>query len=201
MNIIKKKPIFSIDIESMLSLPATVFWKDTHGTYFGCNDVMAELIKLKSRQDVVGLNDNFLLGDNVAEQFIKHDQTVIANSKAMIVNEFFRNEKGILVKGLTTKAPLFDENGQIAGVYGFSYLEEMPDISEKIGNAESLSPREAECLVLLANGFSCKTIALTLNLSKRTVESYLDCAKTKLGCANKYELIIAAIKHNYIELK
>lgn len=53
----------------------------------------------------------------------------------------------------------------------------------------SLSPREYGVLQLLCTGMTTKEIARTFNLSPRTVESYLNSAKIKLGCANKSELI------------
>lgn len=47
-----------------------------------------------------------------------------------------------------------------------------------------LSPREAECLRWFAEGTSMQDIALMLNISYRSVRSYIDEATAKLGAAN-----------------
>ncbi len=64
----------------------------------------------------------------------------------------------------------------------------------------SLSSREAQCLRMFVKGLSARAIGEELDLSRRTVESYLESVKSKLGCFNKTELIIAAIKHQYIDI-
>jgi DNA-binding CsgD family transcriptional regulator len=46
-----------------------------------------------------------------------------------------------------------------------------------------LSPREAECLRWYADGVSMPDIALMLNLSERTVRSYIDAATSKIGAS------------------
>lgn len=46
----------------------------------------------------------------------------------------------------------------------------------------SLSTREYECLSFLARGKRVKEIALLLNLSPRTVESYVNIIKRKMNC-------------------
>ncbi|MDQ2995229.1 MAG: LuxR C-terminal-related transcriptional regulator, partial [Pseudomonadota bacterium] len=66
--------------------------------------------------------------------------------------------------------------------------------------AEKLSDREMQCLQRIVRGLSAKEIGEELELSKRTVESYIDNIKAKLGCINKTELIVRAIKHKYVDI-
>lgn len=49
---------------------------------------------------------------------------------------------------------------------------------------DALSPRERECLGLLASPMRPKEIAATLSLSVKTVETYLASAKLKLGATS-----------------
>lgn len=215
----------------MLDLPASVFWKDIRGVYLGCNDVMADLAALTTRQAVIGIDDNELVGEEAARQFVDNDREVIESGKPQVVDEFYRNNRGILIKGFSTKAPLFDGNGSLVGLYGISFLEEVTeddqlksrklpsDIqnqytelltqtnrvaasyhSTKLPAIEKLSAREAQCLQMIAKGLTAKAIADKLDLSKRTVETYIESVKSKLGCHNKTELIVAAIKHKYIDV-
>lgn len=62
----------------------------------------------------------------------------------------------------------------------------------EVQQASSLSPRERDCLKLLIHGNSAKDSALELHLSPRTVESYLENIKNKLGCNNKRDLLSIA---------
>jgi len=71
-------------------------------------------------------------------------------------------------------------------------------ISDKEDNVDSLkqkmkikklSRREVDCIKLSAIGKSAKEIAKELNLSNRTVETYLSTAKMKYHCRNIKELI------------
>lgn len=52
----------------------------------------------------------------------------------------------------------------------------------------NLSKRELECLVDLLNGYTAKETAARFKLSYRTVESYIEMIKTKMGCLNKQDL-------------
>lgn len=52
-----------------------------------------------------------------------------------------------------------------------------------------LSPREKECLLLLSKARSTKEIARLLNISPRTVESYLDNIRYKTGYRYKADLV------------
>ncbi len=55
--------------------------------------------------------------------------------------------------------------------------------------APALLKREKECLLLYLSGETAKSIADTLELSHRTVESYLEATKYKLNCHQKTDLL------------
>ena len=52
-----------------------------------------------------------------------------------------------------------------------------------------ISPREVQCLDLLSQGHTTKSIARFLDLSTRTIEFYINNIKTKTGCAFKSDII------------
>lgn len=56
-------------------------------------------------------------------------------------------------------------------------------------NFRLLSSRERQCIDLLLKGFTNKMTAKALNISPRTVESYLNEVKNKLGCTHKSQLV------------
>jgi DNA-binding CsgD family transcriptional regulator len=58
-----------------------------------------------------------------------------------------------------------------------------------------LAPREKEVLGYLAAGFTCRQTALHMQISPRTVETYLDRIRTKCRLATRAEMIQFAIRH------
>lgn len=62
--------------------------------------------------------------------------------------------------------------------------------SSQLNSARSLfTAREIDCMRTLTTTYSIKKCALKLNLSPRTVESYLNNIKSKLGIASKAKLL------------
>lgn len=53
----------------------------------------------------------------------------------------------------------------------------------------TLPSQQIKCLEYLSQGFSAKETAVKLSLSHRTVESYLDHIREKLGLKNKYQMV------------
>lgn len=69
--------------------------------------------------------------------------------------------------------------------------EDRKKFLEQIGyNADfkKLTPREYECLEHTAHGMTVKEVASFLNISRRTIEGYLENARLKLRCNSKSQL-------------
>lgn len=54
----------------------------------------------------------------------------------------------------------------------------------------TLSNRQLQCLELILQNKIAKQIAYTLNLTTRTVETYIDHLRKKLGCRTKNEIVV-----------
>ena len=61
-------------------------------------------------------------------------------------------------------------------------------------NKVHLTKREKECLHLLVYGMTAKQIAKELGIAYRTVESYINTIKVKMGCFSRSQLIAKVLK-------
>lgn len=205
---------FNLDIEELLQLNASVFWKDTEFRYYDCNQVMRQLFQIDSKLDITGKTDRDLQL-KFADEYINNDEQAMRASYPIVSVESTINPNNKqLQHGVSIKSPLYNKENSIAGVIGIHFSESTPaQVIDKVIHKlfqsipdnrhkppmHRLSAREQECLNLLVNeDMTAQEIANQLSLSRRTVESYLDHVKYKLGCRNKYELIKVAIKSGLV---
>ncbi|MBA2654139.1 MAG: helix-turn-helix transcriptional regulator [Gammaproteobacteria bacterium] len=81
-----------------------------------------------------------------------------------------------------------------------AFIQTMPlnkiTLRGNLGDAV-ISKRELDCLKLIIKCYSFKQIGKTLDISPRTVETYVNTLKSKLGCDTKLELVnlVFSLKH------
>ncbi|MFN3817418.1 LuxR family transcriptional regulator [Blastomonas sp.] len=68
------------------------------------------------------------------------------------------------------------------------------------GPAEKLSPRQVDCIKLVARGMTSWEIASELGISDQTVSEYLTDARRRLAVANRAQLVLKALKQGYFML-
>lgn len=95
---------------------------------------------------------------------------------------------GKLTKVIVNKVPLHDSGGKIIGIIG-SFIEMPDDFDASFKSKISLPRVQKEVMCAVANGLSAKQIAAKMNLSRRTIEFYIDILKHKFACRTKSELI------------
>lgn len=144
------------------------------------------------------LNFNTSNGITVAEKhpdYIEYFCFATTTKNTSIINQFYLNNLDILHK------------------YGLQFKEQAKNILKKaekntlqLINTEvchvdcrdknlqdvfvTLPNRQADCARLLLKGKKYKEMAIELNLSTRTVESYINILKDKLQCQNRTELAL-----------
>jgi DNA-binding CsgD family transcriptional regulator len=211
-----------INITSQLILqqiPGCVAWKDKDLKYRGANKNLLASMNLQHPEELLGLADNELPLNTPKLNALFHQQDLLALSghSLEIIHEldYSQDNHTYFLK----KTPLCDERNHIIGVIYHCTAWSQPDLlislkhidqkyQDKINvptyynleayhNPVELSKRELECLFLQLRGRTVKQIAEVLTLSKRTVESYIDNIKAKLGCQNKAELLVTAVTHGY----
>jgi len=195
-----------------------VLWKDRDSVFMRGTALILELVGAKTRSELEGFTDQDLKCDAAmyADAFIQQDQDVIENDKSILCFDSFLYANDQFYISMGIKAPLKDEHNKIVGVSCTSYsLEDsfLTKVILKILKSQenfrpvgtcslelvdcfhefNLSKRESECLYYLMRGKSAKEIGSILGISGRTVESYNECIKNKMGCDSKSDIIDLAI--------
>jgi len=80
------------------------------------------------------------------------------------------------------------------------YARRYPTKPFHLDTKEKISTRELEILKLLCKGISNKEIARFLNLSERTVKSYLVDIFSKLRVSSRTEAVIIGLRHGFLNV-
>ncbi len=78
------------------------------------------------------------------------------------------------------------------------WQSQLPDAAADL--AERLSPRQVDCIKLVARGMTSWEIARVLGISDQTVSEYLTDARRRLAVSNRAQLVLKALKQGYFML-
>lgn len=66
---------------------------------------------------------------------------------------------------------------------------------------QTLSPREYEIMVLVAEGLTNRDIGHYLYISEKTVKNYVTKVRKKLGLENRTQIALFALQQGIVEIK
>jgi len=217
-------PISLEDI--LLQLPGVVFWQDTHSIFSGCNKAAFKLFGFKSAEQMIGSTpfDFRCKAVESADCYVKQDKQVVTTHSALslLIIDTYSNEEteahyvtkkpliidqillGVIVHGTVITANSLLKFGTKISSIDIRYHQEnlqrnayvLTDRFNRIG----ISKRESECLFYLLRGKSVPEIAKILQLSKRTIESYINHIKTKMDCNTTTELCEKSITLGFLDI-
>lgn len=78
------------------------------------------------------------------------------------------------------------------------WQSQLPEVT--VNNDERLSPRQVDCIKLVARGMTSWEIAAVLNISDQTVSEYLTDARRRLAVSNRAQLVLKSLKLGYFTL-
>ena len=101
-------------------LPDTYFYaKNAQGQFVMANQALAELLGLKSVDDLIGRTDHDLSPADLADQYVAEDQQVMRTGEPVINRSWLvADHRGVLKWYLSSKVPLFGEGRKAIGVAG-----------------------------------------------------------------------------------
>lgn len=198
------------------SIPGPIYWKNKNGIYLGVNRFALEASGLKTFSNFVGKTDQDLW-PRFACEIIENDHKVMQTGQTIEEEGAISLPNGEIKYYTAVKIPLRDDKNNIIGIIGnyvdttniVASMKKVSNTVERITqlasnhqsaqNRVKMSNRELDCLRLLKEGLSSKQIAVILNISKRTVEQYIDTAKNKLDCKNSVELIYKCFRNRILQ--
>jgi len=87
----------------------------------------------------------------------------------------------------------------LLGSISFARAHELSVGRTKFGGPP-LSPRQIDCVALVAEGLNDCEIARRLSLSPNTVREYIEAARRRYGVKRRIQLVIAAIRDGYLDI-
>jgi AraC-like DNA-binding protein len=101
-------------------IPGTFFFvKDAQSRMIYASQSIVERLGLREGTEVVGRTDYEFFPTQIADNFVRDDQAVLATGQPILNKvEIWYNAQHILDWFVTTKLPVFDEEGRVMGIMG-----------------------------------------------------------------------------------
>lgn len=206
------------------NIPGFIAVTDMQSRTIYTNSYTARLFGFGSKDKMLGKGpfDMCCPAVDSAHLFMEQDEIVRETQKTLTMLDIHVYADGASKVLLTKKNPYYEE-GKLAGsVYLCTemYIDSLMKLTSLLMNSDkkyhlhsetgrsyqimppdlhpTLSMREMECVFYILRGGTQKTIAKKINLSPRTVESYINSAKLKLNCRSKNQLIESCLAKGYI---
>ncbi len=216
---------FLHNIRFMLdNLPGLFFVKDLSSHYVGASQNCEKALGLKINT-LIGKSDYEFPWAKCASNYRQNDVTAL-NQKKSDVLEPIPLGSGLVLATRCVRVPVCDNEGKVLGLLGqvnvFSSndsfnkaLQTLSQIDGAYGLHETtytqyhlteyqnkfhFTARETECLFLMLRGKTAKEIGTFLEISKRTVEQYIENIKNKMGVSTRSEVIATAIEAGLLDV-
>jgi len=220
-----KEFIYSLE-HLIRQMPGFVAWKTTDSKYASTNELCAKLAGYKNIDSYLGTTDYDWKCEavEIADQIKKQDELVLKTQEQWNSFNVLKFRDGNLTHYISQKSILKNPYGEVLGILFIgtiltdsALLKSLTSFTQHNLNQNNnkiqcsiypivdensshlnLTLREHEVLYYILRGKTAKEVGKILNISNRTVESYIQHLKNKFSCNLKSELIEKAIEQGYI---
>lgn len=126
--------------------PEYVFFKNAEGQYINTSSSNVELAGLSSVSDMIGKYDYEIYPPEIAQKFLVQDKQVIESKKPFYDIIWINHPKSGKLQLKCFKAPMFDDLGNVVGIYGISI-----NITDKFKMKERIQQQKAKTQTILDN--------------------------------------------------
>lgn len=197
------------------------FIKDCRSTFLATNRL--HTAAGLSKEKFLGINDDATPWAEHAENIRMIDKLVLAKHTLSFIEpiriydgsrHFLITKKKPIKLGNADKTIIFGNSKFITSKKLISILDTLLTVDIDITATTALQPkqyflkhngekygfskRETQCLFYMLRGLSANKISKILCLSKRTIETYFENIKNKMGCSTKSEVIGKSIDEGFL---
>jgi DNA-binding CsgD family transcriptional regulator len=198
-------------VKSVLKQPFNVYFLNANSIVENTNNETAYSFGLPSAKYAIGKSIFDRTKMASAQRVRNNDIEVLKTQKMKIADVDVALKDQPYFNALSIKLPWYDLNGQISGIFGCSVVLGKHPLADfmthilQLGLLYSqhihflipglvvdniyLSKREREIAFQLTRGKTASEIAQALQLSKRTVQNYIENMKCKLNVSSRSQLI------------
>lgn len=102
-----------------------VFWKSIDLRYLGCNPSFLKFLGFENKEQLIGKKDDALASSSHQEYLSRFDELVIQTEQSQYaIEEQFSQTDGSIIKLITDKHPLYDDNNNLMGILCLTSIEE-----------------------------------------------------------------------------
>jgi signal transduction histidine kinase len=190
-----------IDLENIVSLmPGNVYWKDKQGEFLGCNNNVAEILKLPTRHDIIGKTNHDLFGKELADITTEVDNLAMSSQSEQCLEEIGLDINGNHAIYLTRKLPFLNENNEVVGLLGISVDITDRKKVEDLEKGKKLAEEKVQVMKMLAGSIAheLRTPLATLNICSSTLSKHMPFLLHAAHLAVEHNLVAASEVPRYI---
>lgn len=147
------------------NLPDLIYIKDKEGRKIVSNVADVEFMGFTSEAEVIGKTDQEIFGGEIGSKRFSDDQKIIQTGKSELnFEEEYTDSKGKNHWMLTSKIPIYNENGEISGIVGMC-----KDITHR--KKTEIALKESEKSLLTQNAKYYKLNKEYIDLNEKLMES------------------------------
>jgi two-component system sensor histidine kinase/response regulator len=200
--------------EVIRHIPDMVFLKDTQGRFLIANEAVAETMNAPDAGSLIGKTDFDFYPRAMAEEFAADERRIMEGRVSIVNKEEPKMVAGRLRWILTTKVPLYDEQGKATGIVGVSRdLSSLKEAQDALARGEEryktlveyigvgILSTDASGAITFANPAAAEIFGLPLGSSRgRNIREFLsddalarvaeEIARRKKGDKSSYEIPI-----------
>jgi DNA-binding CsgD family transcriptional regulator len=212
------------DHNYLYNLPGLFCIKTVNSRYMSMSKSLIQRLGWSKLDQVIGKSDFDIPSParEIAPHCVRIDQKIIESKQTVETLDVVIRDGGYKIL-ISQKSPIFNSLGEIAGIFYhgiditetnlFPYFKTFCDSEQKIlkmikkpasyllaynQSPIDLSTQQQLCVFFLIRGKRTKEIAHILGISTRTVESYIEIIKHKLGCCSQSQIIEKAIDAGFL---